>query len=83
MTMLSFKQVESNYGKKEPCERGCGRIIKFSHCLNFGYCKYGVIIFSIQTQTGCTHCTHKEKKICKWAALVVFLRRVNLMLIFF
>ena len=20
MTMLSFKQVESNYGKKEPCE---------------------------------------------------------------
>ena len=23
MTMLSFKQLESNYGKKEPCEQGC------------------------------------------------------------
>ena len=34
MTMPSFKQVESNYGKKESCERGCSWIIKFSHCLN-------------------------------------------------
>ena len=33
MTMLSFNQVESNYGKKEPCERGCGWIIKY----HFGY----------------------------------------------
>ena len=45
MTMLSFKQVESNYGKTEPCEQGCGWIIKFSHCLNFGYSKYAIIIF--------------------------------------
>ena len=51
MTMLSFKEVESNYGKREPCERGCSWIIKFSHCLNFGYRKYG-IIFSIPTQNG-------------------------------
>ena len=43
--MSSFKQAESNYGKKEPCEQGCSQIIKFSHCLNFGYCKYGIIIF--------------------------------------
>ena len=47
MTMLSFKQVESNYGKRGSCERGCSWIIKFSHCLNFGYCQYGIIIFSI------------------------------------
>ena len=40
--MLSFKQVESNYSKKEPCEQGCSWTIKFSHCFNFGYCKYGL-----------------------------------------
>ena len=61
MTMLSFKQVKSNYGKKEPCEQRCCWIIKFSHCLNLGYRKYGIIIFSIQTQNGCTLCRHKEK----------------------
>ena len=60
MTMSSFKQVQSNYGKKEPCERGCSWIIKFSHCLNFGYGKHG-IIFSIRTQNGCTRCKQKEK----------------------
>ena len=37
MTMLSFKQVESNYGKKEPYQRGFSWITKFSHCLNFRY----------------------------------------------
>ena len=37
MTMLSFNQVEPNYGKKEPCKQGCCWIIKFSHTLNFGY----------------------------------------------
>ena len=33
-TMPLFKEVESNYGKKEP-KRGCIWIINFSHCLNF------------------------------------------------
>ena len=37
MTMLSFKEVESNYGEKEPCEQVCSWITKFSHCLNFRY----------------------------------------------
>ena len=37
MTMLSFKEVQSNYDKKEPYERGCSWITKFSHCLNFRY----------------------------------------------
>ena len=62
--MLSFKQVESNYGKKEPYERGLSWVIMFSHCLNFGYRKYGIIIFSTQTQNGCIRCTH-EKKVCE------------------
>ena len=62
MTMPSFKQVKSNYDKKEPCERGCSWIIKFFHCLNFGYRKCG-IIFSIRTQNGCTHCTHEGKNL--------------------
>ena len=43
MTMLSFKQAESNYGKREPGEQGCSWIIEFSHCLNFRYCKHGII----------------------------------------
>ena len=43
MTMLSFKQDESNYGKKEHCDRGFSWIIKFSHCFHFGYRKYGII----------------------------------------
>ena len=63
MTMPSFKQVESNYNKKEPCEQRSW-IIKFSHCLNFGYRKY-CIIFSIQTQNGCTNCMHEGKKSVK------------------
>ena len=62
MTMPSFKQVESNYSKNEPCERG-SRIIRFSQCLNFGYRKYGIIIFSIRTENGCTRCTHEEKNV--------------------
>ena len=32
-----------------------------SHCDNFGYRIHGIIICSIRTQNGCTHCTHKEK----------------------
>ena len=48
MTMLSFKQGESNYDKKEACQRGCTWTIKFSHCLNFGYRECG-IVFSVQT----------------------------------
>ena len=64
MTMLSIKEVESSFSKKEPYERGSAWIIKFSHLLNFGYHKYGIIIFSIRSQNGCTCCTHKEK-ICE------------------
>ena len=72
MTMLSFKQVESNYGKKEPCERGCSWIIKFSHYLNFEYRWYGIIIFSIWTQNGCTRCTQDEKNLWSEQLLMLF-----------
>ena len=54
-------QLESIYGKKEPCKQGCSWIIKFSYCLNFRYHKY--IIFLIQTQNGSTHCMHEEKNL--------------------
>ena len=55
MTMLSFKQVESNHGKRDPCKRGCSWIIKFSQSLNFRYRKYVIMISSIRSQNGCTH----------------------------
>ena len=61
MTMLSFKQVESNHGKRDPCEQDCSWIIKFSCCLNFRYHKYVIIISSIQTQNGCTRGTQETK----------------------
>ena len=64
MPMPSFKQVESNYSKKELNERDCNWIIKFSHCYNFGYRKYS-IIFSIRNQNGYTRSTHEEKKTVK------------------
>ena len=38
MTMLSFKQDESNYGKKEHCKQGCSWITKFSDWLNCRFC---------------------------------------------
>ena len=41
--MLSFEQVESNYGKKEHCEEGCSWIIKFFHRLDFGHHKFGIV----------------------------------------
>ena len=46
-TMLSFKQVESNYGKKEHCERSCSRIVLILDALIWYY------FFSIRTRSGC------------------------------
>ena len=75
-----LKQVESNCGKKQPCERACSWIITFSHCQNFEYRKYG-IIFSIRTQNGCTRRTHKENL---WSEqLLILLKKVNFIFIFF
>ena len=65
MPMPSFEQVESNYSTKELCKQGFSWIIKFSHCLNFGYNKYCIIILSIQTQNGCACCLHEEEKTVK------------------
>ena len=72
ITVPSFKQVESNYGKKEPWEWGCSWIIKFFHCLDFGCYNYGIIVFSIQTQNSCTHGKCKEKKSAKWSIFDTF-----------
>ena len=81
--MSSFKQVESNYGKKEPCKRGCSRIIKFSHCLNFGYCKYGTIIFFSSNSKWLYTLHALRKTICEVNNFDTFLIRVNFILMFF
>ena len=66
MVMLPFKQVKSNCGKKEPCERGCCWIIKFFHWLNFGYRKYGIIIF-FNSNSKWLYTLHvRRKKSVKW-----------------
>ena len=59
--MLSFKQVQSNHSKRDPCEQDCSWIIKFSRCLNFRYRKYIIIISSIRTQNGCIRCAQEAK----------------------
>ena len=63
MTMPSFKQVESNYGKKGPCKQGCSWIIKFSHCLNFGYDKHSIIIFLFEFQMTVDAARTKKKSV--------------------
>ena len=57
ITMLSFKQVESNYGKKEHYKQAISQVIKFSHCLNFRQQKYTEIWLCFFIGT------HKKKKI--------------------
>ena len=82
MTMLLFKQVESNYGKKEPCERGYSWIINFL-LIWILYTVNMVIFFQFEFKFGCTHCTHTKKKSVKWTTFDVFLRRVNFIFKFF
>ena len=41
-----------------------------------------VLFFSIQTQNGCTCCTHQKESV-KWTTFDPFLRRVSLILMFF
>ena len=65
ITMPSFKQVESYYGKKESWEQGCSWVIKFSHCLDFGYCRYSIIIFSILNSKWLYKLHAQGKKMCE------------------
>ena len=60
MTTLSFKQVESNHGKRGLCERGCNWI-KFSHFLNFRYRKYVIIVF-FNSNSDCLYTPHARRK---------------------
>ena len=50
-----FKQVESNYGQKEPCQQDFSWI-KFSLCLNFGYREYDIFQFELKMPVHAT-CT--------------------------
>ena len=61
MTMLSFKQVESNYGKRESCKQGCSWIVKFFHCLNFGYHNMVLLFFQSKLEMA-IHTARTKKK---------------------
>ena len=65
MTMLSLNQVEFKYRKKEPCERGYSWIIRFSHCLNFGYHKYFFFFFFQFEIKMAVHAARTKKIICE------------------
>ena len=64
MTMLSFKQVESNYGKKKPCERGCNRIIKFSQFEIWIPLIWHYYFFQFELKMA-VHAAFTRKKICE------------------
>ena len=66
--MLCFKQVESNYDQKEPCQQDFSWI-KFSHCLNFGYRKYGIFQFEFKMPV---HTTCTKIKFVKWTTFDLF-----------
>ena len=68
MTILSFKQFESYYGKKEHSEWGCSWFIKFSHWLDLDTIL--MVLF-------------RRKKCVKWTNVDTFLKRVNSILLFF
>ena len=82
--MLSLKQVESNYLKKEPCnDYCCSWIIKFSYCLKYEYHKCVVLLtFKFELKIA-LHAAPTRKKVCEVTTFDTFLRRVNFILTFF
>ena len=58
-TMLSFKLIESNYSRKEPCEQGCSSFLIFwtSDTVNI------VLLFFQPEMT--VHAARTKKKICE------------------
>ena len=61
MIMLSFKQVESNYGKKEPCERG--GLLSFLIVLIWDTVNM-VLFFQFELKMA-VHAALTKKKICE------------------
>ena len=80
MTMLSFKQVESNFGKKEPCERGCSWIINFL-LFEFWIPLIWYYFFNLNSKLAYTLHSRRKKSV-KWTTFDAFLRRVNFILMF-
>ena len=69
MTILSFKQVASNYSKKEPCEQG--GLLSFLTVWILDTINM-FVFFSIQTQNDCTRCTQEEKNLWSEQLLMLF-----------
>ena len=64
MTVLLFKKVVYNYGKKEPCKQDCIWIIKFSHYLNLDMVNMVLLFFQCELEMTVDSACSK-KKICK------------------
>ena len=71
MTIPSFKQVEANYGKKEPWEWDFSWIISFLIAWILNTVNI-VLFFSIQTQNGCACCKYEEKNLQSEQLLILF-----------
>ena len=83
MTMLSFKQVESNFVRKSPANKVVVGLLIFLivWILDKVNC---IIIFSIQKiAENVVHAACLKKKICEVNNFWYFLRRVNFILMFF
>ena len=81
MTMLSFKQVESNYGKKEPCKQGCVGLLIFS-LFEFWIPLIWYYFFNL-IQIWLYMLQPQKKNLWSEQLLMRFLRRVNFIFKFF
>ena len=80
MTILSFKQVASNYSKKEPCEQG--GLLSFVTVWILD--TINMFFFFFNSNSKWLYTLHSgRKKSLKWTTFDAFLRRVNFILIFF
>ena len=70
MTMLSLKEVETNYGRKELSEQISSWMIRFSHSVNLEQRKYG-IFFRLEIKMA-VHAARKNKKIRSEQLLILF-----------
>ena len=69
MTMLSLKEVESNYSKKYPKEWGCSWMIKFLDTVN-------IVVWFFQFELKMAiHDTHMKKIICEVSNFWYFFKK--------
>ena len=78
---ISCKQVESSYGKKEPCKQ----VVRLSSFLIVWILDIVNVVFFFNSNSKWMHTLHSQKKNNLWIEqlLMKFLRKVSFILLFF